>query len=139
VNNNAAGLPPSLPYQPFGWNAITMYVDPKTHTTATLYGNAVAVKAVQTRPHAGGLVAPTYAAGAVLALVTWGQREDPHWFGARIPDTPRSVEFVQLAVAGEASRYWSFAGADLIEDHRPGDVGSQRTDFILGLAPAQLP
>lgn len=139
VNNNAAGLPASLPYQPLGWNAITMYVDAKTHTTATLYGNAIAVKAVQARPHAGGPVAPTYAAGAVLALVTWAQRDDPHWFGARMPDTPRSVEFVQLAGAGEASRYWSFAGADLIEDHRPGDVLSQRTEFILGLTPARLP
>jgi hypothetical protein len=139
VNNNAAGLPASLLYQPLGWNAITMYVDPKTHTTATLYGNAIAVKAVQARSHAGGSVAPTYAVGAVLALVTWAQRDDPHWFGARIPGTPRSVEFVRLAGAGEASRYWSFAGADLIEDHRPGDVLSQRTGFILGLAPAQLP
>lgn len=139
VNNNAAGLPASLPYQPLGWNAITMYVDAKTHTTATLYGNAIAVKAVQARPHAGGPVAPTYAAGAALALVTWAQRDDPHWFGARIPDTPRSVEFVQLAGAGEASRYWSFAGADLIEDHRPGDLLSQRTEFILGLTPARLP
>jgi mono/diheme cytochrome c family protein len=139
VNNNAAGLPASLPYQPLGWDAITMYVDPKTHTTATLFGNAIAIRAVQARPYAGGLVAPAYAAGAVLALVTWGQREDPHWFGARIPDAPRSVEFVQLAGAEEASRYWRFAGADLIEDHRAGDVVSQRTGFLLGLTPAQMP
>ena len=27
--------------------------------------------------------------GSVLALVTWVQREDPHWFGASIPDSPR--------------------------------------------------
>ena len=28
VNNQAAGLSVNLPYQPLGWNAITMYVDP---------------------------------------------------------------------------------------------------------------
>jgi hypothetical protein len=39
VNNSAAALPASLPYQPVNWSAITMYVDPKTHTMATLYGN----------------------------------------------------------------------------------------------------
>ncbi len=47
VNNAAAALPASLPYQPLGWGAITMYVDPKTHTTATLYGNDAAIEAVQ--------------------------------------------------------------------------------------------
>lgn len=39
-----------------------------------------------------------------------GSREDPHQFGARIPNAPRSVEFMQLAGAGEASRFGSFAG-----------------------------
>ena len=38
VNNIASALPTSLPYQPLGWNAITMYVDPKSGTMATLYG-----------------------------------------------------------------------------------------------------
>jgi hypothetical protein len=33
VNNAAASLPASLPWQPLGWRAITMYVDPKTRTT----------------------------------------------------------------------------------------------------------
>jgi len=37
VNNRAAALPASLPYQPLGWGAITMYIDPNSKTTATLY------------------------------------------------------------------------------------------------------
>src|SRR5580700_9154747 len=78
VNNNAANLPASLPYQPLGWNAITMYVDPKTRTTATLYGNETAMQAVQPRKEPSA--APAYSAGSVLALVTWAQREDPQWF-----------------------------------------------------------
>src|SRR5580698_3756850 len=32
VNDSAAALPASLPYQPLAWSAITMYADPNTHT-----------------------------------------------------------------------------------------------------------
>jgi hypothetical protein len=99
VNNRAAALPISLPYQPLGWSAITMYVDPKTNTTATLYGNDMAMRAVSAQGFAMGLPkAPAYSVDAVLALVTWAQRDDPHWFGARIPDKPVSVEFVQVGL-----------------------------------------
>jgi hypothetical protein len=116
VNNTAARLPTSLPYQPLGWNAITVYTDPGAHTMATLYGN-----------------------GAVLALVTWAQRDDPHWFGARIPDAPESVEFVEGAGAGRTSTYRRFAGTGLSELHSDPGTSEQRTSFILGLAPAWLP
>jgi len=133
VNNHAAALPASLPYQPLGWSPITMYVNPKTHTTAILYGNDTALKSVHPR---GASASSPYAAGAVLALVTWVQREDPHWFGARIPDSPQSVEFVQLSAPGQTT-YRHFAGPRLAED-RPSD-SAQRTAFVLGLAPAQLP
>jgi Haem-binding domain/Cytochrome P460 len=132
VNNAAAGLPASLPYQPLGWAAITMYVDPKTHTTATLYGNDATMQAV--RAHRS---APAYPAGAVLALVTWVQREDPHWFGARIPDRPLSVEFV--APGGQQPGYRRFLGAGLTSDQVAADAALQRVNFVLGLAPAPLP
>ena len=49
VNNSAAALPASLPYQPLAWNAITMYVDPQVRTMATLYGNDAAMQTVQAR------------------------------------------------------------------------------------------
>jgi hypothetical protein len=129
VNSAAATLPAGLPYQPLGWGAITMYVDPRTHTTATLYGNEAAKRAVQAHP-----AAPVYGADAVLALVTWAQRDDPHWFGARIPDRPLSVELVQ---PGE--RYRRFSGASLNADQEPPDTAAQRTKFVLSLAPAALP
>lgn len=133
VNHRAATLPASLPYQPLEWNAITMYVDPKAHTTATLYGNEKAIKVT----HANN---PTelmaYAPGAVLALVTWAQRDDPHWFGARIPDAPLSVEFVEV---GTTTTYKKFAGATVGEESTPAPLAQERTKFILSLTPAQLP
>jgi mono/diheme cytochrome c family protein len=139
VNNAAASLPVSLPYQPLNWSAITMYVEPKMHTTATLYGNDAAMQAVQAR-RAGSIEGPVYPAGAVLALVTWVQREDPHWFGARIPDRPQAVEFVQVAASGQPGGYLRFAGAGFAEDRGvAAAAAAQRTTFMLGLAPAWLP
>ena len=137
VNNNAAALPATLPYQPLGWSAITMYVDPNTRTTATLYGDDAAMRAVQARGASAG--APAYPEGAVLALVTWAQRDDPHWFGARIPDAPLSVEFVQLTLAGQPSGYRRFAGTGLVEDQVAAGVAEARTRFVLGLSPARMP
>jgi hypothetical protein len=143
LNNAAAKLPVSLPYQPLGWSAITMYVDPKTHTTATLFGNELAIKAVQPNRAAPAIAVaaegPPYAAGAVLALVTWAQRDDPHWFGARIPDTPRSVEFVRIAAGPQPGGYQRSSGLGLAEDPADFKTAAQRTSFVLGLAPAQLP
>ena len=137
VNNRAAALPASLPYQPLAWRAITMYVDSKTQTTATLYGNDIAEQAVQTRGAAD--IVPVYPSGAVLALVTWAQRDDPHWFGARIPDAPQSVEFVQVAAAGQTNSYRRFEGTGLTEDSPPASAAAERTNFVLRLAPSRLP
>jgi len=138
VNNSAAAFAANLPYQPLTWNAITMYVDPKLHTMATLYGNPTAMEEVQMRgtPPSGGT---RYPAGAVLALVTWVQRDDPHWFGGRIPAMPESVEFVQVAAAGQTISYRRFAGKEAVEDHPAASVAAQRTNFMLGLTPARLP
>jgi hypothetical protein len=138
VNNKAAALPAGLPYQPLGWGAITMYVDPKAHTTATLYGNDAAVQAIRAAPRGAGS-APAYPTGAVLALLTWTQREDPHWFGGRIPDAPESIEFVRVSTAGQMNEYRRFAGEGLHEERPAASAAELRTSLVLGLSPASLP
>lgn len=137
VNHAAASLPANLPWQPFTWRALTMYVDPKTHRTATLYGNDTAMQVLKR----GGST-PTglaYSPGGVLALVTWTQRDDPHWFGGRIPDTPLMVEFVQTSSSTGTDVYRVFKGPMLVETHPDAVDASQRTNFILNLKPASLP
>ena len=91
--NVQAGVGAGLPYPVMEWKAITSVVDRGQKTTATLFGNDAAVAAAR--------AGVAYPAGAVLGLVTWRQREDPHWFGARIPGQVVSVEFV---VVGGADR-----------------------------------
>jgi hypothetical protein len=139
VNNDAAALPASLPWQPLGWNAITLYVDPRTRATATLYGNDAAMQAIHARGYPATLEAPSYQAGAVLALVTWAQRNDPHWFGARIPDKPQHVEFVQVGSDAGKNTYRSFSHSGMMEDHLEAGKAAQRVKFVLSLAPAPLP
>jgi hypothetical protein len=86
-----------------------MYVDPDAHAMSTLYGNRAALQSVYARSDASA-GAPVYSPSSKLALVTWVQRDDPHWFGARIPAVPQSVEFIQVASAGQVNRYRRFAG-----------------------------
>jgi hypothetical protein len=78
------------------WKAITAVVDRGAGTTSTLFGNDGAVSAAR-----AGLAYPP---GAVLGLVTWREREDPHWFGARIPGDVVSVEFVEVG-SGKDRRF----------------------------------
>jgi hypothetical protein len=141
VNSRAATLPADLPYQPLNWSAITMYVDPKAHATATLYGNDAAMQAARAwrSTTATQAKSPAYSASSVLALVTWAQRADPHWFGGRIPDVPQCVEFVQLGVSAHDGGYRRFAGQNLSEEKVARDIGAERTSFIMGLPPIQLP
>ncbi|MGC9200062.1 MAG: cytochrome P460 family protein [Acidobacteriaceae bacterium] len=75
-----------LPYSVLQWQPLTTEVDRSAGTMETLFGNEAAAKAARE-----GVAYPD---GAVLGLVTWREAEDPHWFGARIPGRPVSVEFV---------------------------------------------
>ena len=139
VNNVAAALPSNLPYQPLGWSAITMYVDPQTHTTATLYGNEFAISEQRLRNSssktAEGLA---YGNGSVLALVTWIQRDDPHWFGGRIPNQVRAIEFVQVSSTG-AKTYSRYDGTGQLQKLAGISSETERINFIFKLSPASLP
>ncbi|MGA9670865.1 MAG: cytochrome P460 family protein [Terracidiphilus sp.] len=140
VNARAAALPAGLPNQPLGWSAITMFVDQQRRITSTLYGNDAAMTAVHFRE--AGIMdgfGPKYSRGAVLALVTWAQRDDPHWFGGRIPDAPLSVEFIEVADADGAGRYRRFAGEGLTETAMAAADATKRMEFILRLQPVRLP
>ncbi len=123
--NVQAGLAAGLPYPVMEWKAITSVVDRGDETTATLFGNDAAVNAAR----AGA----AYPAGAVLGLVSWREREDPHWFGARIPGTVVSVEFVVVGAGGRVERDRMFAGTPWREVAGTGAAG------ILGMRAAVAP
>src|SRR6187402_1734844 len=90
LNKDASISASTLPMNPLSWRVITSFANRNDHTMATLYGNDAAI--ASTRSETG------FREGAVLSLVTWQQKEDPHWFGGSIPATPIRVEFVQAAL-----------------------------------------
>jgi hypothetical protein len=89
--NVDAALPRDLPVRPLEWRVITSSIDREHHTMATLFGNDVAVTNARS---ATGAV--TYPVDSTLALVTWAQKDDGHWFGARIPQRFVSMELVMV-------------------------------------------
>lgn len=135
VNNQAAKLPTLLPHQPLLWTPITMFVNPKTHFLTAVYANDAALPSYTRR---GTLPSVTpLAAGSVLATVTWSERDDPHWFGGRIPDTPTSIEFVS-SNSSETS-YTLFGGKDLRHVDLNKKDAAKRIAEILHIEPALLP
>jgi hypothetical protein len=66
------------------------------------YGNDVAVQYARTNER------QEYPNGSVLSLVTWTQREDGRWFGAKMPNEVKSVEFVFVAASADGRRLYSY-------------------------------
>ena len=123
--NVQAAVNAGLPYPVMEWKAITTVADRGTGTTgaattSTLFGNDAAVRAAR--------AGTAYPKGAVLGLVTWREREDPHWFGARIPGEVVAVEFVEVGGADRVFVGWPW---------REG-VGT-RAGEILGMKAAVAP
>ncbi len=135
--NAAAALPADLPYPVQTWNVITSSVDHAHSTMSTLYGNDAAFAHARTSPQTA------YPAGAVLALVTWHQQEDKHWFGGRIPAEVASVEFVTPAFDSgtnkQGNAYVAYQGSPLKKADANAVSDPARIDAITGLRAAVMP
>ena len=92
--NAEASTPAGLAFNPLEWKVINSSINTRYHTMSTLYGNDSAVQCARSKS------LPVYPAAAVLVLVTWQQKEDPHWYGARLPGAVISVERVSFNHSG---------------------------------------
>jgi hypothetical protein len=119
--DKAAFLPDSLDKHPLMGKVITTMVNPREGTMSTLYGNDLAVKAARS--------GKDHYPGAFYALVTWSQREDPHWFGGRIPNAFVKVDWVEYTSGGELHR-GSYQGMPL----KPVPVTSEDADRVQYIA-----
>lgn len=109
--NHGASLPETLPLDPLKWRVIAASVNTKDATMSTLFGNDIAVTHARTSPN------QPYPAGSILSLVTWTQQEDQRWFGAKIPDGLKSVEFVTVLQSLDVKPSYSYelyAGSPLL-------------------------
>jgi hypothetical protein len=100
--NRTASLLGELPANPLEWRVITSSASRNDSTMSTLYGNDVAIQYARTNSD------HKYPNGSALSLVTWAQQEDGRWFGAKIPATVKSVEFVLVSTAADGHLSYSY-------------------------------
>ena len=127
--DQAAFLPDSIDKHPLMGKVITTLVDTKQGTMSTLYGNDLAVKAAR--------MGRSYCPGGFYTLVTWSQRDDPHWFGGRIPNALARVETVEYTAGGEVHSN-VYQGTPL-KRMSPMDVQADPVKYIAGLKASVLP
>jgi hypothetical protein len=135
--NQTASLMGDLPANPLAWRVITSSANRNDSTMSTLYGNDVAMQYARTHSDR------KYPNGSALSLVTWTQQEDSRWFGAKIPATVKSVEFVLVSSAADGRpsySYQKFTGTPLkkssAEEYR---VPAERAAELLSQRGAVMP
>jgi hypothetical protein len=132
--NKDASLPASFDLNKMGLKVITSSINKKQGTMATLYGNAAALQAAK----GGADIKPIV--GETFALVTWKQKADEHWFGAKIPGQLQSLEMLktQAGAAGIVLTYQKYVGKSLTltADTAGNNV---RTQYILQQQASVMP
>lgn len=138
--NREASLTGGLPWNPLEGKVITSWIDSHNSTMATLFGNDVAVQ------YARSSAQQDYPAGSKLAVVTWGQQEDARWFGGRIPEAPKSVEFVTITLDSSGHRallysYEDYEGRPLqrISSQQGSSPPNERAAYLLAQRAAVMP
>jgi hypothetical protein len=79
-----------------------------------------------------------YEPGSAIAFVTWSQRDDPHWFGGRIPKGLVSVEVLSFG-AGGTPGYALYEGASLTKKTPAADEVARRVQYIAAQKASVLP
>jgi len=130
LNDEASiGSVQGLPENPLLLTALTTSIRPDSSTMSTLYGNEVAVRYTRIQEN-------SYPAGMILYNVTWKQKADPHWFGARVPEKVFSVERVSIGLSGEMV-YELYKGSPLRLVSASDQI--QRLSQVLSIQPAVSP
>lgn len=109
---------------------ITSFIDTREGTMSTLYGNEVAVKSAR--------AGQAYPAGAEVRLVTWSQKDDAHWYGARIPNAVHSVETLSYR-SGTVPVYESHEGPARTKMTVSAAGMQGRIDYIASLKASVMP
>ena len=123
--NEESALKAKLPYPVLDWRVLTVVADREKRTMSTLFANNAAADAARNNL--------TYPAGAVVALVTWHQLDNPNWFGSRVPGAPQQIEIVEYSSGGP--KYRSFEEPAFQEQNKNAD----RVPYITSLKAVPLP
>lgn len=133
VINTKASPAPSFNFNRLGLRVIASSINKKQHTMSILYGNKAGLDAV-----AAGI--KHIPGEGLLALVTWNQQEDPHWYGANIPGDLLSVELIKTKKNNDQVffDYNRFEGKKLVSNTDTSGQ-SKRLKFIFDQKPSVMP
>jgi len=135
--NESASLSGDLPFNPLQWKVVTTAINKQDSSMYTLYGNDLAVQYARLNSK------NDYPSGAVLSLVTWTERDDSRWFGAKIPDRVKSVEFVTVGPGADhrpSYLYQDYEGVPLKKvSTQEGLVPNERAAYLLSQRAAVMP
>jgi hypothetical protein len=135
--NRSAFLTGELPANPLQWKVISSKIQQGDSSMSTLFGNDAAVTYARTN------LRHDYPNGSALSLVTWTQKEDERWFGAKIPDHVKSVEFVFVKISADgrpAYSYRKYEGTPLKQvSIDEGPVASEGAEALLSQRAAVMP
>ncbi|MGE8511133.1 MAG: hypothetical protein ACN6N7_00425 [Chryseobacterium culicis] len=132
VNENAS-LPESFDFNAMNLKVVTSSINHKKQTMMTLYGNDSAIDELKDHPENNNHKE------RILALITWSQKEDPYWYGAKIPNHLLSVEIVKSKEPfSENSEilYQKYEGKEL---RKANADGRDRIRTILSMKPSIMP
>jgi hypothetical protein len=131
VYNTKAAVPQKFDVAKLHLVVINTSINEKDSTMSILYGNPLAYSQLK---QGIGIIKN----GGLLALVTWKQQADVHWFGANIPGELLSVEYVKADSVGHGIKYRRLLGQALQED--PDTLHSaEREVFIMSQKPSVMP
>ncbi|QWT86577.1 MULTISPECIES: cytochrome P460 family protein [unclassified Chryseobacterium] len=132
VNQNAS-LPESFDFNAMNLRVVTSSINHKKQTMMTLYGTDSAIDDL--KENAGKVNSKE----RILALVTWSQKDDPYWYGAKVPNNLLSVEVIKSKLPfSENSEilYQKYEGKELKKVN--ADV-TNRVSTILSMKPSIMP
>ena len=119
------------------WKLMGSLINRKEGGLSVLYANEPAVFFV--RAHHDN----SYPESSTLALVSWREWEDPHWFGANIPGGISEIELVRFeknrkGIVGPVYEKYG-AGGESISISSDASASLARMKWILSLRAAVLP
>jgi hypothetical protein len=131
--NGKAALPPHFKFDALGLKVMSSFINTKSGTMSILYANEPALDSAINS-------SSSPAAGELLALVTWKQQGDEHWFGAKIPGDLQTVEVVEMSTAGKgvAINYKKYEGRELTAS-RDTVHQQDRINYIIDQRPSITP
>lgn len=140
--NTSASLTESLipDMDPLNGRVITTLINKKQKTMSTLYGNEAAFQYANNK---SPVDTTGYPGGTKLALVTWSQKPDQHWFGANIPGKIQKIqliEFKETASGNIQPIYNIYYGSPLkLSKEADSAVTAKNLNFIIHLKRSLIP